>query len=512
MRRSSLIGFFQDMPFWAKALIVLGATLLTLAALQFGLPLLDRAGQPPQTPAPTPTAVRTATATPTPSPTASRTPTPTPTSRPTPTLLPPQGGIIYALTPNVNRVGWVVSDEQGNHFGESFLYTGVLAGQVYHGSFQFDVSFIAPGSSVHYAAVELTGLDDSRLAREGNWAVQLLSPEIDPEWPLHSYAQIHEAAVDFTLSPVLSGSDLGRGVEQVFVLDAGQRAELEKRIARGVLSFRIDGPVSGADNLFGWDSGYGAESAGRGPILRLAVSPPAVAVTATAERISGLGTPTPTYVIITPAPTPGNIATAAANALTATAWATTVGTPTPLPANWVTPVIVTPTPTPANEATAEAWDMIATAQAVLTGTPTPTAGNVWTATPTFTPTPTPYFIYLADLPTIQPPTSTPSILPAELAGRIAFFSNRRGDPAIYIMDADGGRVALLTGRWAYEFAANRQVASPTGSGYLSPDGRFIVYHTGDPGQRQVWLANADGSAARNISGNRYDEYDAIWLR
>ena len=507
--------FLRDMPLWFKVFLVVGVTLLTLAGLQFGLPLLDRAEQPPPT-LPTPTG----TPPPLPSPTSTATisPTPTPTPLPTPTLLPPPGGIIYALNPNINRVGWVASDQEGNHFGDSHLYTGILEGRVYHGAFQFDISFIAPGSSLHYAAVELTGLDDQNLAEGGNWSLQMLDTTIDPEWPLHDFEQIHQASVAHTLPPTLHRSDLGRGQMQVFVLNAGLRAELEERIARGVVSFRLDGPSSGENNLFSWDSGYGAESLGQGPILRLAVAPPSVPVTPETERVTGLGTPTPTYVIITPEPTPENMVTAAARALTATAWATEVGTPTVLPPNWVTPVVVTPTPTPQNEATATAWAMIATAEAILTGTPTPTPENVWTATPTATPTitptptPTPWFVYLWELPTVMPPTPTPSALPSTLAGRIAFISNRRGGSLAYIMDADGGRVALLTGRWAYEFASSRQATAPNGNGYLSPDGQYIIYHVGERGNRQVWIRNADGSNPRNISNNGYDEYDAVWLR
>ena len=546
----------------------------------------------------------------TPTPVPTRTPTvtstllPTPAPSPTPTLLPPESGIIYALKSHVNRVGWVVSGEEGNHFGEAHLYTGVLEGNVYHGAFQFDISFIAPGSSIHYAAVELTGLDGQRLEDGGSWSLQMLGTDVDPEWPLHDFDRIHQASVAHTLSLILSSVELSREETHVFVLNVDQRTELEKRIARGVVSFRLDGPASGADNLFSWDTGYGTESLGKGPILRLAVAPPPVPVTPEGQRIAGLGTPTPTYVILTPVPTPENILTVAADALTATAWATMVGTPTPLPLNWVTPIIVTATPTHENEATATTWAMVAAAEAILTGTPMPTPGNVWTATPTpthtptstyvvltpaptpenvltaaadaltatawatttgtptplppnwvtpiimtatptpanratttahamiataeailtgtpaptpeniwiVTPTPTPWYVYLWELPPAELPTPTPAALPSVLVGRIAFFSNRRGGSAVYNMDADGSRVALLTSRWAYDFALPRQEAAPDGNGYLSPDGQLIVYHVGDPENRQVWIMNADGSEPRNISDNNYDEYDPIWLR
>jgi hypothetical protein len=513
MRRFSLGRFLQNIPFWVQALLVVGATSLVLFWLQFGRSTFVSTGEATVTVRQTTPAV-TVTPVPTPTrvPTATPTPTLTPTPHPTPTLLPPQGGIIYALKPNVNREGWVVSGEAGNHFGESHLYTGVFEEKIYHGAFQFDISFIALGSSIHYAAVELTGLDAQRLGDGGSWSLQMLGTEVDPEWPLHGFDHIHQAPVAFTLSPILNSADLGREKTHVFVLDAGQRAELEERIARGVISFRLDGPSSGADNLFSWDTGYGDESLGNGPILRLAVAPPSVPVTPEGERIPGLGTPTPTYVILTPAPTPENVLTAAADALTATAWATMVGTPTPLPPNWVTPIIVTATPTPENEATATFQAMVSTAEVILTGTPTPTPGNVWMATPTATPTVTPWYIYLWDLPTVEPPTPTPAALPSTLVGRIAFVSNRRGGSAAYIMDTDGGQVALLTSQWTYEFASSRQEIAPNQAGHLSPDGQYIVYHVGERGDRQVWIMNVDGSEPRNISNNNYDEYDPIWLR
>jgi len=279
-------------------------------------------------------------------------------------------------------VGWVSSDEPINHFGDASLYTGIRDGQIFHGAFQFDLAFLEPGSLVYYAALELTAYADQQPVASGEWSVRILSTAADPEWPLHGFDDIHGAAVVHTLSPTLSPDDLVPGQTVILEFNAAQRAELEQRIARGVISFRLDGPSFGNDNLFNWYSGYGGGATGMGPILRLAVAPPARETTPTTQRIAGLGTPTPTYVIVTSQPTPRNMLTAAANALTATAWATTVGTPTPLPLNWVTPVIVTATPTPENEATITAQAILDNAIVLLTGTPTPTPGNMWTATPT----------------------------------------------------------------------------------------------------------------------------------
>jgi hypothetical protein len=399
MTRFAVGRFLRDIPLGVQILLVVGTVLLAFALIQFGLPTLNMAGPDESTTMPVEAGSSLATpATSTVLPTTTQPPTAAATPLatrivPTSTLLPPQGGIIYALKPYADRVGWVASGSNENYFGESFLYTGISKGRLYHGAFQFDLSFLPPGSSIHYAAIELTGLDEQRLGQEGTWSLQMLGIEIDPDWSEHGFKQIHESPVVATLAPILNVSDLGENKTNVFVLNAQQRAELERRIFRGVVSFRLDGPTLGEENLFSWDTGYGPDSKGKGPILRVAIAPPIITVTPEEQRISGLGTPTPTYVVVTSEPTPQNMLTVAAQALTATAFATMVGTPTPLPPNWVTPVVVTLTPTPQNEATALARSALATAVAVLTGTPTPTPGNVWTATPT------PTFIIITSMPT-----------------------------------------------------------------------------------------------------------------
>lgn len=599
MDRFSLRRFLQNIPFGLQAVIVVGVILLVVTAVQLGRST-PAASTPSPTPVPpTPTFSASGTLAPTSLPTS----TPSPSSlsaQPTPTLLAPEGGIVYALQPYVNRVGWVASGQETNHFGESHLYTGSYGDRLYHGAFQIDLSFLSPGSQIHYAAVELTGQPDQEHIGPGQWSLQMLGPDIDPEWPLHGFSQIHQASVAHTLSPVLESGDLAEGATYVFELNAGQRAELEQRIARGVVSFRLDGPSSGGNSLFSWDSGHGNQTSGRGPVLRLAVAQPPPQVTPVAQRIQGIGAPTATFVVITSVPTPRNILTAAADALAATAWATAVGTPTPVPINWVTPIVVTATPTPGSAATATARAMEAKAAALLTGTPTPMPDNVWTATPTptfvvvtpvptpenlrtvaaqsltatawavvtgtatplpdnwvtpiivvatptpgnratasareaeataaafltgtptptpinlwvVTPTRTPLFIYLWDLPPSESGTSTPTpaLLPSALRGRIGFISNRRGAPATYMMDTDGNRVALLSSPWAYQFSLPLQTPGPNGTGFLSEDGRWIVYDDGEEGERQVWVASTDGTTRWNVSSNEFDEHGAIWLR
>jgi hypothetical protein len=433
--------------------------------------------RPPLSAAPSPIATSTPTATtsptpgPTSPPTATFTTTPTAVSlvQATPSPVIPAGGIVYAIPSNVNRVGWVRSGEDGNHFGDSYLHVGFLGGNLYHGAIQFDLTFIPPGSSIHYAALELVGLSGETLGSGGSWHVRLLEEDIDAEWPFHGYRAIHEAPVTQTLSPTLGISDLAENKSNVFVFNAGQRAILESRLEGGGLaSFRLDGPSSGDDNLFTWDTGYGLGSLGKAPILRLAVTSPMLtptspAGTEIAARVPE--TPTPTFVIVTSTPTPETVFTAAAIVATAAYQATTVGTPTGTPSNWVTPIVVTSTPTPENEATATYMAAWLTAAAIATGTATPTPRHMWTATPTPLPTDTPVYIPLEEItptPVTPTPTSTPTAIPPVLIGRIAFLTDRDGDTAVYIMNPDGSELARLTHRWAYDVANIQDTISPDG--------------------------------------------------
>ncbi len=422
-------------------------------------------------PSPTLTFTPTAIASPTPEPTPSPVATPvTPATavglvQATPSPVIPAGGIVYAVTPNINRVGWVRSGEEGNHFGDSYIHVGFLGGNVYHGAIQFDISFIPPGSSIHYAALELVGLSGETLGSGGSWRVQLLEEDIDADWPFHGYEAIHEAPVAQTLSPTLGVADLAENKLNVFVFNAGQRAIVESRLERGLISFRLDGPSSGDDNLFTWDSGYGLGSLGQTPVLRLAVTSPLLTPTGTGVAGRVPETPTPTFVIVTSTPTPETIFTAAAMAATAAYRATTTGTPTNTPSNWVTPIVVTSTPTPENEATATYMVAWLTAAAVATGTATPTPRHMWTATPTGTPTNTPVYIPLEEItptPVTPTPTPTPTAIPPALVGKIAFLTDRDGDTAVYVMNPDGSGLARLTNRWAYDVANVQDTISPDG--------------------------------------------------
>jgi hypothetical protein len=520
-----------------------------------------------------------------------------------PEVTPPSGGQVYSLIPPAEAVGWVrEGDEKPNHFGDYNIYAGVFEGQRQLGAVQFDLSQIPPGAPVVYADLALIGLSGEWLGDAATWTVRLLEPWMDENWSQKSFADLGRAdGVSLELAPNLAVSDLGAGQANIFVLEPQALQALEARVFAGAISFRIDGPASGANNLFSWDSGYGAGSRGWAPVLRVVTGlvpeePPAP--------------PTPRYVIVTSTPTPANIVTMAAIAVSATAQATTTGTPTPLPPHWVTPfvvvstatpanlattqwhaavataeislygtptplppnawtatpsvvfeasasgfvvvtstptpenvltaaaiaarqtvwatttgtaiatpefivtatplyIVVTNTPTPANWATAVYLRALATARVILTGTPTPTPANLVTATYTPRPTQTPVLIWLDQVTTTPTPRVTPTPtptptppLPAVLRGKIAFFSDRGGESAVYILDPDTGRLGLLTDRWPYDLASAQD--------RYSPDGQYAAVVRGNDVGVQIYVTQLSTGTSWAITFGAALDYDPVW--
>ena len=304
---------------------------------------------------------------------------------PTPSATPPPGVRTYTLSPAVADVGWVASgQERGNNFGDSYLYAGLFEGQVYNSGFQFDLGSIPRGAPIYQASIRLVGLRDDRLAihndqrSEGVWMLRLLAPEIDENWRRLNYQALFNASALLTLDPILSHRDLALGKANEFELSSAQIEILETRIIENQdpkVSFRIDGPLVGSNNLFAWDTGYGSQSRGEKVVLTLNV---------------GVAPPTPPpfeYVVVTSTPTPENAVTAAAIVAQITTDAARYGTATPLPPNLATAtpipnyLVIVPTATPANTATAQYLELLVTAQAQTTGTATPIPTNAVTATP-----------------------------------------------------------------------------------------------------------------------------------
>lgn len=405
----------QTLPRVAQlSLIGVGLGLVALVILFWGYNFLNRTPAPPTQTA----TVQAATATP------SHTPTIPPTepiglstptlaamalpATPTPLPTPVSGGKVYVIVPEAADAGWVVSNEDsGNHLNDSFLYAGIFDGHIYLGAILFDLSVLPRGASIEAAALQLTGLRDDLLNINAQqdvgpaigqdvWAVRMLDNLPRESWRPGTYQNLFNSTVLQTLNPLLSAQDLGVGKTNTFELSPSQLTLLENRILESdtpIVAFRLDGPLTGPNNLFAWDSGYGSQSLDNQVLLTLNVGP-------------APATPPPyNYVIITSTPTPENVMTAAAIVQTITAEASSTGTATPLPPNvaTATPIpdylIIHPTDTPANAATAWAVEAQATAQALTTGTATPLSTYAITVTPTPTPTPPPPFVLITATPT-----------------------------------------------------------------------------------------------------------------
>ncbi len=102
------------------------------------------------------------------------------------------------------------------------------------------------------------------------------------------------------------------------------------------------------------------------------------------------------------------------------------------------------------------------------------------------------------------PTSTQEI---HLTGRIAFYSDRDGNPEIYTLQADGSQPQRLTNDPAFD-------DSPA----LSPDGRQIVFLTArhDPNPRfpdlkyEIYGMNVDGSSPLRLTNTEAAEDHPAW--
>jgi hypothetical protein len=444
--------------------------------------------------------------------------------QPTGTPTPYPGGAIYGLSPQAGAAGWVASDEsRGNHFGDSYLYSGLFGGVIYHGAFQFDLSSVPRGATIYAGTLEIAGLDGKRLGSAGAWEVRIVDRAADEEWGRKTFQEVHNAAVQWTLPPPLGVGDVAEGQTNTFALAPELLRDLEARLLEEhyAVSFRIDGPLAGEDSLFAWDSGYGPATRGRRPRLVLNVGPAPLTPIASgspAPTQTPIPSVTPEWVVVTSTPTPANAVTAAVVALKMTEWATTTGTPTatPLFVATATPryLAVTNTPTAENRATAVYWQSLATANAILTGTPTPVVYELVTATntpgPTRTPRPTrtPELLWLDQVTMTPGPTPTklptPAPIPEVMRGKIAFLSDRGGgdQPQAYLLDPATGRIALMTDRWPYDRAKARLG--------LSPDGEYIAAVTSGERGVQIYVTQLKTGTSWAITFGTALSYDPAW--
>jgi Tol biopolymer transport system component len=87
-------------------------------------------------------------------------------------------------------------------------------------------------------------------------------------------------------------------------------------------------------------------------------------------------------------------------------------------------------------------------------------------------------------------------------GRIVFVSQAGQSDDIWVMNADGTSARNLTANaWQWD-------KHPS----WSPDSSRIVFWSNRDGRNQIYVMDDQGRNARNISNNEYNEYDPIWVR
>src|SRR5438552_2369655 len=94
-----------------------------------------------------------------------------------------------------------------------------------------------------------------------------------------------------------------------------------------------------------------------------------------------------------------------------------------------------------------------------------------------------------------------SLAPGDgLHGAIAFHSNRNGNVQIFVMNADGSHVTLVTNNTALNFGP-----------VWSPDGKRIVFSsTRDAGNLHIFLMNADGTGVTQLNSGDFTDDDPVW--
>src|ERR1700682_5197214 len=85
--------------------------------------------------------------------------------------------------------------------------------------------------------------------------------------------------------------------------------------------------------------------------------------------------------------------------------------------------------------------------------------------------------------------------------QIAFISGKSGNPQVYIMDADGSNIQLLT---PYEAGTRSYLASPD----WSPDGNAVAYEQQN-GNFQVWMIDLRDRIPKQLTSEGENE-DASW--
>jgi hypothetical protein len=95
-----------------------------------------------------------------------------------------------------------------------------------------------------------------------------------------------------------------------------------------------------------------------------------------------------------------------------------------------------------------------------------------------------------------PSTPTPTSIPS---ARIAFVSERDGNPEIYVMNVDGSGLTRLTNNPAGDYAPA-----------WSPDGSKIAFHSDRDDNLDIYVMNADGTSQSRLTNNPGNDEWPAW--
>jgi len=184
----------------------------------------------------------------------------------------------YAFFPKDGYVGWVNQNENFNHFLDDKIFAGISNNQIHFGGLQFDLSDMPRFESVTSAQIRLYGLSDSLLLTSASsFSIQVMNSSVDQYFngtaTGPNFTSLSDALVACTVGTITS-VNLVPGEWNILNLGADCLEEIEMR-ARGTgkVSFRIDGPTMGPNNLFSWSSGKETASPEFTPQLVLSTDP-----------------------------------------------------------------------------------------------------------------------------------------------------------------------------------------------------------------------------------------------
>ncbi|OGU57039.1 MAG: hypothetical protein A2V66_05615 [Ignavibacteria bacterium RBG_13_36_8] len=99
----------------------------------------------------------------------------------------------------------------------------------------------------------------------------------------------------------------------------------------------------------------------------------------------------------------------------------------------------------------------------------------------------------------EPSNNSIPTLDGRGGGLIAFYSERDGNPEIYIMNADGTAQTRLTQNNAQDLAPD-----------ISPDGSKIVFVSNRNGNFEIYTMNIDGATTIRLTNNTADDSYPYW--